>query len=70
MTARAAKMAEIRARILDCAIDLYTKRGIDEFTLDEVARRAGTTVQTILRIHESRISLLRSPRQLARAACR
>jgi len=57
MTARAAKMAKTRARILDCAVDLYTKRGIDEFTLDEVARRAGTTVQTILRIHASRDQL-------------
>lgn len=57
MTARAAKMAETRERILECAVDLYMKRGVDEFTLDDVARRAGTTVQTILRIHASRDQL-------------
>jgi len=58
MTGRAAKMEETRGRILDSAADLYLERGIDDFTLDEVARRAGTTVQTILRIHKSRDRLL------------
>jgi len=57
MTARAERMEETRARILDCAADLYVERGIDQFTLEEVARRAGTTVQTILRIHASRDQL-------------
>lgn len=58
MSARAAKMAATRQRILDCAADLYLGQGIDDFTLDEVARRAETTVQTILRIHGSRDQLL------------
>lgn len=57
MTLRAAKMAATRARILGCAADLYMERSIDDFTLEEVARRAGTTVQTILRIHGSRDQL-------------
>lgn len=58
MTARAAKMEETRARILDCAADLYMRRSIEDFTLEEVARCAGATVQTILRIHGSRDRLL------------
>jgi AcrR family transcriptional regulator len=58
MTGRAAKMAETRSRIIDCAIDLYLARGADEFTLEEVARLAGTTIQTLLRIHTSRDRLL------------
>ena len=58
MNARAAKMEETRRRILDAAAELYLQRGIDEFTLEEAARRAGTTVQTILRIHASRDRLL------------
>lgn len=58
MTERAARMAETRARIIDCAVALYIERGIDDLTLDAVARCAGTTVQTVLRIHESRDRLL------------
>jgi AcrR family transcriptional regulator len=58
MIGRAAKMEETRARIVGSAADLYLEQGIDDFTLDEVARRAGTTVQTILRIHGSRDRLL------------
>ena len=54
MAARATRMAKTRARILDCARALYVERGIDEFTLEEVARRADVTVQTILRIHGAR----------------
>jgi AcrR family transcriptional regulator len=58
LNARAAKMEETRRRILDAAAELYLQRGADAFTLEEAARRAGTTVQTILRIHSSRDRLL------------
>ncbi len=58
MTARAAKMEATRARILDSAVALYMEDDIEAFTLDAVARRAGTTAQTILRIHGSRDRLL------------
>lgn len=58
MSARAAKMEATRKRILDDAADLYLERGIDEFTLEMVAQRAQTTVQTILRIHGNRDRLL------------
>ena len=56
--ARAAKMEETRRRIVEAAADLYLSRGADAFTLEDVARRAETTVQTILRIHSSRDRLL------------
>ena len=49
MTARAAKAEATRARIRAAAIALYTDRPIEDFTLEEVAKRAQTTVQTVLR---------------------
>jgi AcrR family transcriptional regulator len=58
MTARAAKMEATRKGVIEAAIALYLERGIDGFTLDELARRSATTVQTILRIHKSRDGLL------------
>jgi AcrR family transcriptional regulator len=58
MAERAAKMQETRRRIIDSATELYMQQSIDAFTLDEVAQRAGTTVQTILRVHGSRDQLL------------
>lgn len=58
MAGRAAKMQEMRRRIVDSAAELYMQQSIDDFTLEEVARRAGTTVQTILRVHGSRDQLL------------
>jgi AcrR family transcriptional regulator len=58
MTARAAKMEATRRSIVEMAIALYLERGVDGFTLDELARRSATTVQTILRIHKSRDGLL------------
>jgi len=58
MTARAAKAEATRERIRASAIELYSGGAIEEFTLDEVARRAGTTVQTILRTFGSKEDLL------------
>lgn len=58
MTARAAKMEATRKGVIEAAIALYLERGVDGFTLDELARRSATTVQTILRIHKSRDGLL------------
>jgi AcrR family transcriptional regulator len=54
MTARAAKTQATRARIRTSAMQLYRERAIEDFTLDEVARRAGTTVQTVLRAFGSK----------------
>jgi AcrR family transcriptional regulator len=57
MTARAAKAEATRARIRASAAALYCERPIEDFTLEEVAQRAGTTVQTVLRGFESKEKL-------------
>jgi AcrR family transcriptional regulator len=58
MTRRAEKARATRQSILDSAARLYAGRSIEDFTLDEVARHAGTTVQTVLRAFESKENLL------------
>jgi AcrR family transcriptional regulator len=58
MTARAAKAEATRARIRACAVELFCGRPVEEFTLDEIARRAKTTVQTVLRIFSSKDELI------------
>jgi AcrR family transcriptional regulator len=58
MTARAAKAEATRARIRASAMHLYCDRAIENFTLDEVAQRAGTTVQTVLRAFGSKDRLI------------
>lgn len=49
MRARADAAAETRARILRAVQDLHVERFHDQITLDDVAQRAGVTVQTVLR---------------------
>jgi AcrR family transcriptional regulator len=56
--ARAAMAEETRRRILHAALALYAERWIDQLTLDEVAARAGVTVQTVLRRFGSKDGLL------------
>jgi AcrR family transcriptional regulator len=58
MTARAAKAEATRARIRGAALELYCGDAIEAFTLEEVARRAETTVQTILRAFGSKDELI------------
>ena len=58
MTARAAKAEATRQRIRVNAMRLYCSRPVEEFTLEDVAQRAGTTVQTILRIFGSKDELI------------
>ena len=58
MTARAAKAQATRERILAAAIALYRERTLEDFTLEKVARRAESTVQTVLRIFGSKEGLL------------
>src|SRR5579872_5301744 len=58
MTARAAKAEATRARIRASTNQLYLERPLEDFTLEEVARRAGTTVQTVLRAFGSKDALL------------
>lgn len=51
---RVAAAAATQDRIRQAAIALHQERLWDGFTLDEVAARAGTTVQTILRVFGSK----------------
>lgn len=57
MELRAAKAEATKARIRQAAVDLHVERLWDGFTLDAVARRAGTTVQTVLRVYGSKDAL-------------
>lgn len=58
MTARAAKAEATKARIRACATELYLQRPIEDFTLEAVAGRAETTVQTVLRAFGSKDELI------------
>lgn len=49
MRARAEAAAKTRARILRAVLDLHVERFHDQITLEDVARRAAVTVQTVLR---------------------
>ena len=49
MQARAASAAATAERILNAAVQVYWEDDGDELSLDEVARRAGVTVQTVIR---------------------
>lgn len=58
MTARAAKAEATKARIRAAAVDLYCNAPLEDFTLEAVAGRAQTTVQTVLRIFGSKDELI------------
>ena len=58
MRARAESAAETRIRILRAVLDLHLERFHDQITLDDVASRAGVTVQTVLRRFGSRDNLV------------
>jgi AcrR family transcriptional regulator len=58
MTARAAKAEATMTRIRVSATELYRERPIEDFTLEEVAERAGVAVRTILRAYPSKDELV------------
>src|SRR5579872_5669551 len=58
MSNRAAQAEATRTRIRQAAAALYRARSLDEFTLEEVARRAEVTVQTVLRAFKSKDQLI------------
>jgi AcrR family transcriptional regulator len=58
MTARAAKAEATRARIRAAAVELYCNAPLEDFTLETVATRAETTVQTVLRAFGSKDELI------------
>lgn len=49
MGARADRTAATGERILDAALAIFWERPVTEIPLDEVARRAGVSVQTVIR---------------------
>jgi AcrR family transcriptional regulator len=57
MTARAAKAEATKVRIRAAAAELYCSAPLEDFTLEAVAGRAETTVQTVLRIFGSKDEL-------------
>jgi AcrR family transcriptional regulator len=58
MRARAEAAEETRRRILDAVIGLHVERYYDQVSLDDVAERAGVTVQTVLRRFGSKDRLI------------
>jgi AcrR family transcriptional regulator len=58
MTARAAKAEATKARIRAAAVELYCNAPLEDFTLEAVAERAQTTVQTVLRIFGTKDELI------------
>ncbi|MCW2782294.1 MAG: TetR/AcrR family transcriptional regulator [Marmoricola sp.] len=58
MRVRADGVEETRRRILQATFDLHSERLISEIVLDDVAERAGVSVQTVLRQFGSRGGLL------------
>jgi AcrR family transcriptional regulator len=49
MRTRADAAEQTAGRVMDAAISLWRERGYDEFTLHEVAERAGTSLSTVMR---------------------
>ncbi len=58
MTARAAAAAATHARILATATELFLARPYEQVSLEDVAKRAGVTVQTVLRRFGSKEGLV------------
>ncbi|MFL5885485.1 MAG: helix-turn-helix domain-containing protein, partial [Thermoleophilaceae bacterium] len=57
MTARAEAAAATGERILEAAAELFHARPFDEVTLEDVARRAGVSSQTVIRRYGSKEGL-------------
>lgn len=58
MSVRAAQAEETADRVLDATLDEYARTPYDLVRLDEVARGAGVTVQTVLRRFGSKAGLV------------
>jgi AcrR family transcriptional regulator len=70
MSARAASVAETGQRILRAVLDLHVERFHDQITLEDVADRAGVTVQTVLRRFKSKDALIDAAAEYASAEVR
>jgi AcrR family transcriptional regulator len=58
MRARAEAAAETGRRILDAVIELHRERFFDQVSLEDIAERAGVTVQTVIRRFGSKERLI------------
>lgn len=67
MGARARAVKETRTRIVDAMFDLVSTRLLKDISLDDVAARAGVSVQTVLRHYGSRSGLLQGTGEYAAA---
>jgi AcrR family transcriptional regulator len=66
MEARAEAVAETGRRILSAVVDLHNERFHDQITLEDIAGRAGVTVQTVLRRFGSKDGLLEAAAEWTR----
>ena len=58
MSKRAVAAEDTGRRIVRAAVALYMERWLEDFTLEDVAARAGVTVQTVLRRYGSKAGLI------------
>ena len=58
MVARAANVVATGERILDAAVEAFWERPSDQISLDDVARRSGVSVQTVIRRFRGKDGLL------------
>jgi AcrR family transcriptional regulator len=67
MTSRAKAVEETRRRILAASVELHGERLVADIALDDIADRAGVSVQTLLRHWGSRAGLAAAAARHARA---
>jgi AcrR family transcriptional regulator len=60
MTRRARSVEQTRSRILDASVALHGEKLVADISLEDVAERAGVSVQTVLRHFGSRTGLVES----------
>jgi AcrR family transcriptional regulator len=60
-TLQARKQQLVRDAIWDAAVDLFTEKGFDETTVDDIAQAAGTSRRSFFRYFESKSDLLAQP---------
>jgi len=68
MTARARAVEETRARIIEACVSLHGEFPVTDIGLDDIAGRAGVSVQTVLRHFGSRSGLEQASFEHAQAA--
>ena len=66
MRARAEAAAETGRRILEAVIELHTERYFDQVSLEDIAERAGVTVQTVIRRFGSKERLIEAATEEAK----